>query len=518
MKKLLLSVVACLAAVCASAEDFTWSKSITALSDAKYQAGTVVAVAPSDGSVYVTGTYDQDFTFGSTVASNPDEMASGYIAKYNADGEEQWVVTLYGNAAVTAATVDDDATLYVAGRMQDEVEITPAAGETKVLSSTAGVFSAFVLRVGADGTLAASKVITPKSGVPEGKGVEDWSDPCYITPRGIALSGDKVYVVAAYTGNVSGLGWKGSYAVMFGAYMDNPSSGIFSLDTNLASVANVATVQMTGVVGESQAYPRGMNLTAQDGVVYAGFFGSGQLTLTTPTDSKDFSFTVDEEENLEYAFVCIAFEGTSYKIYQYDAPVIANAYGNFEVAGMGVANGNLYVGGLYKGFLPFDNAKKSSDEDEPNHFTSDDMFAASIKLADMSVNWGWTAGWAAGNGTKAICMDVTNSGHLLLSSYGISSKYVVELDANGKATPLDVAAYDAVATSDAANVFLYKNGTSLDVSYSKIDPTGIESPKASTASDGTEAIYTINGVRVNKVDAPGVYVIKSADGVKKVVK
>ena len=516
MKKFLLSFVACLAIVCANAEDFTWTKSIDALNNANKQAGTVVAVAPSDGSVYVTGTYEHDFSFGSMTASNPDEMPSGYIAKYSSTGEELWVVTLYGAATVTAATVDDDATLYVTGEMKDDVEITPVAGDVKTINSPAGVFSAFVLRISADGALEASTVIKPSSGVPSGK--EDWSSACEITPRNIVLCDNKVFVAVNYTGNVSALGWQGSYSIMYGAYMDNSSCGLFSLDENLTTPTSVATIQMTGIVAsESQSTPRGFNITSQDGVVYAGFFGSGKLTLTTQSDSKDFVFTIDDDGNTEFAFVCVAFEESTYKTYQYDAPPISNMYGTFNIAGMGTANGNLYMAGTYKGVLPFDNTKQSSEEDEPNHYTSDDMFATSISLADMSVNWAWTSGVGT-KSTSVVRTAIDFNGYTHIDSKHSSSNYSAVLKNNGTLSTSNTEdAYDAIGVSEKGDAYLYRNGTSLDVCYKVIDPTIISSPTTATESNATE-IFTINGVLVNKADAPGLYLFKTADGVRKVMK
>lgn len=517
MKKILLAMVMATSSMAMVAQNAEWTKNISALDVAKSQAGTVTAMVPSDGSVYVTGTYDKDFTFGSTDVSNPDAMASAYIAKYNAAGEEQWIVTLYGASAVGALTTSEDGTLYAACTIQDEVEVTYADNATETLNSPS-VTSTAVLKITAAGAKVASKTIKPANGVPSSR--EDWTDPCYITPRGMTLSGGKVYVAVNYTGNVAALNWKGSYTDSWGAYMDNTSAGIFSLDTDLATVASVATVQMTGIVGESDAKPRGINITSQDGVVYAGFFGSGKLTMTTPSDSKDFAFTVDDDDNTEYAFVVVAFEGATYKIYQYDAPAISNMFGTFNVAGMDVVNGNLYLAGTYKGFLPFDNTKQSSEEDEPNHFTADDLFAASINLSDMSTNWGWTSGrdWATTNtlgGATNVGFD--NNGNTILAYHNGDSKYTAYITNEGALKyAKKEEAFDAIATGDTYSVYLYRNGEDLTVSYKDNVKTSIKDIEG--ASNQATEIYTINGVRVKEAAAPGLYIIKSADGVQKVLK
>ena len=67
MKKFLLMFVAVVASLTAQAQlsntTATWSKSITPVTDATKLSGIHTVVA-ADGSVFVTGTYNQEVTFG----------------------------------------------------------------------------------------------------------------------------------------------------------------------------------------------------------------------------------------------------------------------------------------------------------------------------------------------------------------------------------------------------------------------------------------------------------------------
>ena len=108
MKKILLVIVAVVANITVQAQVFKqaakWSKTLTPVTEAKKLGGTKTAVA-ADGSVFTTGTYNNDLTFGSSYL-DPDGLTPAYLAKYSADGKELWAVGLVGNSLVHAITTD----------------------------------------------------------------------------------------------------------------------------------------------------------------------------------------------------------------------------------------------------------------------------------------------------------------------------------------------------------------------------------------------------------------------------
>lgn len=153
MKKLLLSLVAFVATMGAFAQDekYTgdWNSTFTPVSNAEELDGLHVAQA-GDGSVYVSSTYDQTFTFAGKSVKNDDAMTSAVIVKYNDKGEEQWAVSLYGKALVTAMETDRNGVLYAGGLIEDEVICTAVDGSTTTFNGN-GQRTGFLLKFSAAG-------------------------------------------------------------------------------------------------------------------------------------------------------------------------------------------------------------------------------------------------------------------------------------------------------------------------------------------------------------------------------
>ena len=409
MRKTLLTLVAFVATMAASAGNKAWTASFEPVNDAKELKGVHTATA-ADGAVYVSSTYNQEFTFAGKSVADPEGLTSSAIVKYSAEGQELWAVTMEGAAVVYALDTDADGTLYAAGNFNEVVTYTDATGATAEIASE-GVFSAFVAKINAEGKVEAMKVITPvvnetvasAMGDPWGTGVEEplysmW-DPIYVTPNKIQVDGDKVYVSAKYMGDVTELGWKGSYLDLWGTmYSDNYSMGVFSLNkANLDGAANVANVQMTGVIAETQFYPEAISFVANNGIVYVGFIGFQNLTLTTANGTEDFSFAVSADGAAnEHAFVLATIgETTTTKTFNAAAhDKLAVPY-NLFMEGNG---DNLIIGGTYYGELPF-NTELTSGE------LNSAIFTASVKKADGAVNWAYTGECE----TTATCMTITDA-------------------------------------------------------------------------------------------------------------
>ena len=386
MKKILLTLVVFVAALASSAQSVIpngWHATFEPVSDANELNGIKTA-ASADGSVYVSSTYNKAFTFGGKEVADPEGLTSACIVKYNEKGQEQWAVALEGSAVVYALDTDADGTLYAAGSFIDVVKYTGTDGTTGELAGGADSHSAFVAKISKDGKVESVKTIAPVINAAILESFMYFPEPnyVYVTPNNIQIDGEKVYVSATYTADVEELGWKAAYLNVFDfMYMENKSAGIFSLDkANLANLASVATVQNTENISYNQYYPEALDFTADNGTVYVGFFGFGNLTLATPAGNKDFTFGIsaDESGNKEHAFV-LASIGSDVNAKVFNTEMHAKDAKPYKVY-MEKSGDNLFIGGTFYGQLPFD-AQKNSGE------LASDIFTASVKAADFSTNW-----------------------------------------------------------------------------------------------------------------------------------
>ena len=386
MKKILLTLVVFVAALASSAQSVIpngWHATFEPVSDANELNGIKTA-ASADGSVYVSSTYNKAFTFGGKEVADPEGLTSACIVKYNEKGQEQWAVALEGSAVVYALDTDADGTLYAAGSFIDVVKYTGTDGTTGELAGGADSHSAFVAKISKDGKVESVKTIAPVINAAILESFMYFPEPnyVYVTPNNIQIDGEKVYVSATYTADVEELGWKAAYLNVFDfMYMENKSAGIFSLDkANLANPTSVATVQNTENISYNQYYPQALDFTAENGTVYVGYFGFGNLTLATPAGNKDFTFGIsaDESGNKEHAFV-LATIGSDVNAKVFNTEMHAKDAKPYNVF-MDIAGDNLLIGGTYYGQMPFDTSKNSGE-------LASDVFMTSVNKADAFVNW-----------------------------------------------------------------------------------------------------------------------------------
>ena len=386
MKKIVLMMVTFVATMCAFAQneevESGWIKDFTPAEEADDINAVRVAQA-GDGSIYVASSYDQVFNFAGKALPDTDGMLSSAIMKYAADGNELWAISMVGNATVTAMAVDEDGTLYITGSFLDEVDYT-GTDAVKATIKSLGAVSAFVAKVSKDGKFEVVKTFEPVGNLEvvlsEFPFYLPDEEPIGIIPENIQIDGDKVYVSATYKGDVEEFSWKGAYVVNydFGMYFDHASAGVFSLNkSDLSGAANVAYVQVTGTISETQDYSEAINFVADNGTVYVGFFGFGNLTITTPAGTKDFEFAGDGEGMNEHGFV-LATVGSTLTTKVFNAAKHDKVYKPYKVQ-LYMADDNIIAGGTFYGELPFDNTKNSGD------FASD-VFVTSLKK-DGSVNW-----------------------------------------------------------------------------------------------------------------------------------
>ena len=494
MKKVLLTLMAFVATMTVSAE---WTASFEPVSEAAELKGIHTTTA-ADGSVYVSSSYNQGFSFAGKDVTDPEGLTSACIVKYSATGEELWAVTMEGAATVYALDTDADGTLYVAGNFTDMVKYIGTDGVAAEITCET-VISAFVAKISTDGKFEVVKVITPAVnetiasavGDPWGMGIEEplysmW-DPIYVTPNKIQVEGDKVYVSAKYMGDVTELNWKGSYIDMWGMmYSDNYSMGVFSLNkADLTGATNVANVQMTGVISDTQYYPEAISFVAENGTVYVSFIGFQKLTLTTADKTEDFTFAVSEDgENMEHALV-LATIGETTTTETFNVAPHSSLYTPYNLF-MNVADENLIISGTYYGEFPFDTEVTTGEN-------KSDIFVASVKKAGNEVNWAYTSE------TESEAISVTINENVFIAS--TVGNFNIDLT-TGEATPATIT--ETISCTDGATFISINEGkvciNNIAYENSSVESAIINSEKGisynlagQTVENNFKGIVIVNG-------------------------
>ena len=516
MKKLLLMLVAVMATMTAfaNAEDEGWTKSFTPVADKSDLAGVHTAVA-SDGSVYVSSTYDQAFTFAEKSITDPEGLLSSCIVKYDAEGNEKWAVSLVGACTINAMTVDADGTLYATGEYTDAVTLSGTSG-SKDLSGDFSKTSAFVAKVNADGVFTDVASFTPTANLPEG--YEDWCE-LGIYPNKIVIDANKVLVSCMFKGDVADLEWQGSYVDVYGmAYMDNRSAGVFMLDkADLSNPTSVATIQHTGrivdqMMEDIQDFPNAIDFVVYGGIPHIAFVGWGNLTLTTPAGSQPFSFEMAGDGNNEHALVLVnAVAPSQPKIFH----ASTNSYGGatYNLVNATLAGTNCILAGTFYGNFPLDNTVTKE---------KNTSFVASIKMSDCSVNWAKANEVAS----EAKCMIVAGE-EIHAAANEIQKETVEEKEvevkigkhyvfktADGTLKKTEEQGFeDADCYNDEFVSTVAANENSVVVFCPKMNPSGIN--EAQAQKNGAVKYYNVNGVELS-APQKGLNIVKTADGVKKV--
>jgi len=498
MKRLLLTLTAFVAVLTTFAEnkfDEDWAASFTPVSDSIELKGVHTAAA-ADGSVYVSSTYNQAFTFAGKEIADPEGLTSAVIVKYDGNGKELWAVNMVGNAVVYALDTDADGTLYAAGNFMDKVEYTGTDGAKAELAGSAEAYTAFIARISADGKFQQVKTLASLANAEVAASMMYFpmAGDVYVTPKKIQVDGDKVYVSANYTGDVAELAWKGSYINVFDAmYMDNRNVGLFAMNkVDFSGAKNIATVQNTETISNLQSYPEAFDFMVDNGTVYAGFIGTGKLTLTTVAGTEEFSFVTTDDGSMEHAFV-LATIGASTTIKTYNAVAHDKLYTPYNLF-MNADGENLIIGGTFYGELPLDNQKTTGE-------LASDIFMASVKKADGTVNSTFVSGKES-EAASMLAMDNT----AVLSSTN-DEAYVMDFEA-GEATSI---AEPTIVCTD-----LYEEEVWARV-YRTATSVQVKGVTYSEESEGNEGVVTSGWISLfapvsDAAELKGVHTVTAADG------
>ncbi len=506
-------------------EPAKWAKALNPVTDAKELGGTYTAVA-ADGTVITTGTYNKAVAFGTTVLPNDEAMTSAYVAKYNADGSEAWIVGFYGAATVKAVDTDAEGNVYVAGNFADEVVYT---GTDKVSAKITGKaeetaqVSAFIAKLDKDGVFKAMRTIIPVPNT-DLAGFDTYFSETNFRPKKIQADGEKVYVSASHQGDASidGVNWKGSCLDVEGwMYMDIPSMGIFSLNAaDLQGAASVAHVQSKGNPTTAQYNPEDISFVAAAGTVYAAIVGKGTEVLVTPNGSTDLTMNTGEEGMMEHAFI-LASIGTADNVKVFHTAMHDRSYGTDYVKGMALGEGRLYVAGTFYNQLGFDTEKTSKG--------SADMFAAAVNLADFSVYWAAVDGYDEGSVTEneeTMYGMLVNNGNIYIagaarkkSDASVVAPLTWNIDATGTITAGDNASIASMDDNgNGVTAVVGNSGAETTVTVYASPTSGISGMTAG----GTAAVqvYSPDGTYKGGSTArlgKGLYIVKSGKAAKKFI-
>ncbi len=405
MKKLLLMwMVAMLAAVNLYAEEEggmgKWQKSFQPVTNADDMGTVRVAQAP-DGSVYVSSKWNAALQFAKKNVAKPEIESSSIILKYDADGEEQWAVTLEGNVLVKTMAVDADGTLYAAGEVVEVATFTGADGASKTATGDSFNISTFVVKISKDGKVEAVQVFTPETDETIGSAMgEVWGDytnlypgwdPISMTPNNIQVVGDNVYVSAYYAGDVPSLGWEGCYFFNedFGMYADTQAAGVFMLNkSDLSGATSVANVKATEEVCDHLYGVDAINFMVTPSMVGVCFIGNGKLTLTTSKGTKDFTDWEYDGDDIAHPMVfALITNDLKTLVFPADANNYYASPGDYDFLRPVLENGKVYLAGSFYGNFAL-------DRDVTNNIPT--TFLGALDLLKMEADWVITSPAEAG--------------------------------------------------------------------------------------------------------------------------
>ena len=533
MKKILLVIVAVVANITVQAQVFKqaakWSKSLTPVTEAKKLGGTRTAVA-ADGSVFTTGTYNNDLTFGSSYLE-PDGLTPAYLAKYSTDGKELWAVGLVGNSLIHALTTDADGNVYLLGTLAEEVLFESVDGATKPAKGMKidGTFTptrraAFVAKYDKDGNLKMVRTIEAATNYEVVSPDTYFDNLAEVQPTALAVSNGKVYVGLRHDGDVvmDNVNWKGRYNFAFGfMHVDNHSVGIMSLKSeDLMSATSVADFGAKEVLTNDGTYnATDVSLTAANGTVYAAFVGYGKLALNTANESKDFTTEI-AEGTMPRVFVLASISESNVvtKAFMTKAD---NEGDNYRIGRMALEGDKLFVSGVSAGSNPFNNDLPAVG--------ARTLFVASLHPADFSVNWVTADAYDEGDVNhyaQGIFDMLVNNGEVLLAGYAektdkhsLTAQLNYWFKADGTLKPAAADSIVAMAVNNnVVSVVTKAEKQTTVTAYNKKDVTGVQSIVANSSEP--TYVYNLRGQYVGRTCQglpAGVYMVKTGKQVQKVV-
>lgn len=522
MKKCLLSLVALVCAMNVFAENSWVMKKFTPVTSTASSVHTTVA---GDGSVYVSSSVDKDFNFANKVVVAT--TTSTCVVKYDKSGDEIWAISFNGKNNVRAMTVDTDGNLYVAGTVTgDQTEFIGTDGNSKTIvnptrydemwgEEVVSGFAGYIIKIDSDGKILAAQQVNaagPESGY--------WGE-ARVNPNKIVVDNGKVYVSCFYNGAVESLGWEGRYVTMLDfdtfetCYVsDIPGAGVFSLSstdlTGMTSVANVMATTDADMLDDGlQCGPEAFSFVTMSGMVGVAFIGWGNETLTVPGQTpKNFSFEVNGGGLNEHALVLSMTSNIENMSLVYHAAPQDKEYTQYNLFGE-MSGTNIILGGTFSGQFPLDNSKYSKSAGEENKYNHA-SFLATISPMTKTVSYSWVNEAEDESFTNG--MVVTGEE----THVGTDAKVYHFKTSDGTAKGSEsMAILDAAQFNDQYVALVSTDGADVVTMFQEMSPSAVQSVKAAGA-EGAKYF----GIDGTEIPAPqkGISIVKTADGVKKIVK
>ena len=505
MKKILLLIAVALFSTATYAQiEEDWNSSISAVGVMDAVDFNSPAAMDKDGNLYVTGTQTVNFEF---AGKNAEVLALGaYIAKYNANGEEQFAITLHGAINITAITTDADNNFYVAGSYAGEAYITDVegiTGEYKTITNAEedSKTAAFIAKYDAQGNLLAVKSYEAALNM-------DAYDLTMVSVSKIVAENSKIYAQFEYTGDIKveeNLSLVAKYAFYdFGgwgmAVLTNNVS-VISFDSNLENAVAVASLAIADN-GDPSTAVRTFNFTVNGDDVYVAAMGQGNLVLTTSAGTEAIDFAFDGEGATEKGAI-LAKVGT--KVVKF-SNIPNGSYANFDaINGIEVRDGKIYLAGTFGVTCAFDNSKVATG--------ASDVFVASIDANELTADWVYT---------NANDEGATNKYYEEVTGVAFGKDYVCVVDAitdmnNGEAPvakgyavsyageglEIEAIAATTVAYNNEYVAFINYTDATYITMFSVELTNSIESVVVETENN---AIYDLTGRRVENA-TKGIYII-----------
>ena len=521
MKKYLLSLVALVCAMNVFAEDSWVTKKFSPVSSESDLAGIHTTVA-ADGSVYSSSTINQQLQFGTSTIAPEGGLLSSCVVKYNAEGEEQWAVLLYGMSTISSMITDADGNCYVVGSFMDSsLDLQGTDGNQITLAGDASYLYGFVAKITADGKFVAAKSILTNtnsevaiSEYPMYMG--EWDAP-YLTvePMKVKVDGSKVYVSLSYKGDVSvdeKILLNGAYSFVWDYYyVDNNSKGVISFNSSdLSGAQMVACVQMTNNKTEADLtpHPEAMDFVVMSGMVGVAFIGWGNLTLSTPTQSKAFEFKMMGEGLNEHGMVLSMLTDIEHMSLVYHAAPQDKEYTQYNLFGE-MSGTNIILGGTFSGQFPLDNSKYSKSAGEENKYNHA-SFLATISPMTSSVNYSWVNEAEDESFTNG--MVVTGEETHVGTDAKVYHFKTANLEEKGSES---MTILDAAQFNDQYVALVSTDGADVVTMFQEMSPSAVQEVKAADVS-----VAKYFGIDGTEIPAPqkGLSIDKTADGVVKIAK
>ena len=503
MKKFLLLIAVALFSTATYAQ--LWTSSITAIGEDEKVEEPSPAAMDKDGNLYVTGMQTVELEFAGT-KNTPSDGMGAYIAKYDVNGNESFLITLNGNIFLSAITTDADNNFYVGGMCQGQAFITDIEGfegEFKFIGEEDEITS-FIAKYDTNGNLLVVKSFKAEHSEfvkeMESMGMA-MLDPATAGVVQIIAEGSKVYVLLGYDGDVvvDDLTLTANYKLAWGIFYMNGTNGtILSFDSNLTNVVNEATLTLAeGCADATEILDFKFDVEGEN--IYLAAPAMGNLVLNTSAGSESFDFetTDDETGNVEVGAIVANVGKKAVKI----SNQLAVVYGNDTyLSGMDVKNGNIYLVGLFEGSCAFAPEKVAVG--------SNDFFVSSIDANDLTIDWTYINAVEADYEYVPVVAFGAENIYIIDEMYANHENLVKKYSVTYSGGVKEVEGVDAkgVACNENYVAFINNDYTTQYFSMYGADilTTSIESVAVETENT---VIYDLTGRRIEKITNAGIYIV-----------